>query len=72
MALGEVAGLEAVGVVLVLGPALLAGGLIAGQLGGANLQGKVGAKLGEDMLAEDAFVHGPGLFTNDDKPGVRV
>ena len=60
LALGEVGGLLAVGVVFARGAALLADGLVAGGLGGADLKGEFGAELGEDGLTDGGFVHAAG------------
>ena len=62
LALGEVGGLLAVSVVFARGATLLADGLIAGGLGGADLESEFGAELGEDGLAEGGFVHALGNF----------
>jgi hypothetical protein len=57
LTLREVGGLLAVSVVFVLCATFLADRLVAGELGGADLQGEVGAELAEDGFAEGGFVH---------------
>lgn len=46
--LGKVGGLLGVGVVFALGAALFVGGLVAGELGGADLEVEVGLELREE------------------------
>ena len=61
LALGEITRLQAVGVVLVFRAAFLAGRLVPRQLRGVDLERQRGAKLGEEVLAQDGFVHGSRL-----------
>ncbi len=56
LALGEISGLLAVHVVLVLGTAFLADGFVAGELRGAKLEGVLLLECGEDMVANGGLV----------------
>jgi hypothetical protein len=70
LALGEVGGLLAAGVILVLRLALLAGRLVARGQCGPRLQGQIGLELAKDAGAEGGLVHG--LVGTVAIPGVRA
>jgi hypothetical protein len=60
LTLGEIGGFLAVRVVFVFRATLLADRFVAGEQGGARLEGELGAELGDDGVAKGGFVHALG------------